>query len=61
LANLRKEVEELAWMGSWQANKWLGDNFSPTCLTSETVAARFFFGDVQILDALTTAYEGSKA
>ena len=53
-----QDVEILAQLGSWQACKWLGrelhDTFPPP--TDQTIADRFFLGDVATFRRVREAY-----
>ncbi len=56
--NLADEVRTLASFGSWQARKWLGldDESLVAPPTRQENADRFFFGDIQISEALRVGY-----
>jgi hypothetical protein len=56
----RPLIEKLAAMNSWKAKELLGIAHEQTVkpLPSEELADRFFFGDGEILLALTKAYSG---
>jgi hypothetical protein len=58
LQELRSLIETLASMNSWKAKELLGikpnDDFTPA--SDDDLAARFFYGDVAILQALRAGY-----
>ena len=52
------DVETLARIGSWEARKWIGRETEDSYLrlTDETMADRFFLGDVEVYQRLRLAY-----
>ena len=57
LADHYAEVEALAALGSWQAREWLGlDTENSPKATEQSIADRFFLGDVQMSTALRDGY-----
>lgn len=57
IANLSSDIRTLASFKSWQAQQWLGINESEIAPpTKRVIADRFFFGDLQMAEALWLGY-----
>ena len=59
LKHHRPDVQIIAALGSWQANRWLGsetDNTNSNDIDPTVVAERLFFGDLKMLEGLRDSY-----
>jgi hypothetical protein len=59
LNNHHTEIQTLANMGSWSAREFLGENIqtpSSRQIDKQSLADRFYFGDVEIFEKIANAY-----